>query len=301
MSVVSKLKRAGLPMLAVALIIVIGGYFLFQSHAATPVIAAEPETGSINAPASLMADSASSAGKAVLFAAPPSGNLTVPADLLDLTNWKVTLPICADGSQSCSTPLEVTQPKLKTYSVSPWFQLNAAKTAILFRANHGGVTTSGSSNPRSELREMTSNGSANASWSSTSGTHTMWIKEAITHLTTVKPQTVVGQIHDANDDITVFRLEGSNLYITDANTTHAYLITSTYTLGTIFTVKMSVTGGVISYYYNEKLLPFTEKKSFSGAYFKIGNYTQSNPSTAPSESPSAYAETAVYDFKVTHQ
>ena len=62
-----------------------------------------------------------------------------------------------------------------------------------------GVTTSGSSYPRSELREM--NGSNLASWSNKAGYHRMEVHEAFMHLPTKKPEVVGGQIHDADDDI----------------------------------------------------------------------------------------------------
>jgi hypothetical protein len=228
---------------------------------------------------------------------PPSTSAKYPADVLDLKNWYITLPI---AGSSATSPKTINQPELATYTIDPWFHLNADKTGIVFHVNHGGVSTSNSANPRSELREMTNNGKDMASWSSTTGTSTMTIKQKVTHLTTVKPQVVVGQIHDANDDVTVFRLEGSSLWITDGDTTHAHLLTDSYQLGTVFTVKFEVSGGVIKYYYNGQLVPYTQKKNFTGAYFKAGNYLQSNPSTAPSESTSAYAEVEIFDVQVTH-
>nr|WP_258567540.1 polysaccharide lyase family 7 protein [Paenibacillus anseongense] len=233
-----------------------------------------------------------------------------------MKNWKITLPI---PKQSGSTsPLEVLQPALNTYSIDPWFKVvhDADGYAVQFRANHGAVSTSGSSNPRSELREMkdnytTGDSSNQMSWGSNDGkTHTMYIKQKVTHLTTVKPQTVVGQIHDADDDVTVFRVEGNNpggvsttakIYITDGDNTHGYLLDSNYTLGTLFTVKIIVANGVISYEYNGQTVPYTQTKNVTGCFFKIGNYTQSNDSTAPGESPDAYAENWVYDYSVTHQ
>jgi hypothetical protein len=223
----------------------------------------------------------------------PTGSITYPAQLLNLTNWKITLPIGSSGS-----PTEIKQPALNTYSINPWFTLTAAKDAVQFRANCGGTTTSGSSYPRSELREMADNGTTNASWSSTSGSHHMYIRQAITHLPVVKNHVVAGQIHDANDDLTVIRLEGTNLYITDGNTTHAYLITSSYQLGTIFTIDINVSGGQISYYYNGNLLPYTQSKSGSGWYYKAGCYTQSNTSTG--DAADAYGEVYIYDVQVTH-
>ncbi|TVY11054.1 polysaccharide lyase family 7 protein [Paenibacillus cremeus] len=241
---------------------------------------------------------------------------TLPSQVLYLKNWKITLPI--PQASDPNTPKEVFQPELDTYSIDPWFKVaqDADGYAVQFRANHGAVSTSGSKNPRSELREMVDNysgtsSSNNMSWGSNDGkTHTMYIKQKVTHLTIIKPQTVVGQIHDANDDITVFRVEGNNpggvsttakIYITDGNNTHGYLLDSNYTLGTLFTVKIIVSNGVIHYEYNGQSVPYTQTKSFSGAYFKIGNYTQSNDSTAPGEDPNAYAENWVYDYSVTHQ
>jgi hypothetical protein len=139
-----------------------------------------------------------------------------------------------------------------------------------------------------------------ASWSASKGTHSLYIKQAITHLPEKKPHVVAGQLHDANDDITVFRLEGTKLYITDGNTSHGYLVDENYKLGTIFTCEIIVSNGVISYKYNDKLLPYTQKKNISGCYFKAGCYTQSNATKVPGESPKAYGEVHIYDLKVTH-
>ncbi|MNR14293.1 Alginate lyase [compost metagenome] len=207
---------------------------------------------------------------------------------------------------------------MDSYSIDPWFKVvhDADGDAVQFRANHGAVTTSGSNNPRSELREMkdnytTGNTADQASWGTNDGkTHTMFIRQKVTHLTTIKPHTVVGQIHDGGDDVTVFRVEGNNpggvsttakIYITDGNNSHGYLLDSNYTLGTVFTVKIIVANGVISYEYNGQTVPYTQTKDTTGCFFKIGNYTQSNDSTAPGESPDAYAENWVYAYSVTHQ
>ena len=308
-----KLKRRHL-IISCSLIGVTGACLLAFALAAGKNARLDPEIGVVSAPAVAFRDTTAGGGGAVRFgeatgspaasptntpstSPPPGGSAHVPADVLNLTNWYITLPI---AGSSATSPKTVNQPELATYTIDPWFHLSADKTGVVFHVNHGGISTSNSANPRSELREMTNNGASMASWSSTSGTSTMEIKQKVTHLTTVKPQVVVGQIHDANDDVSVFRLEGSSLYITDGNTTHAHLVTDSYTLGTVFTVKFEVSGGVIKYYYNGQLLPYTQSKSFSGAYFKAGNYLQSNPSTAPSESTSAFSEVEVYSVTVTH-
>jgi hypothetical protein len=146
----------------------------------------------------------------------------------------------------------------------------------------------------------------------------MWIKQKVTHLTYVKPHTVTGQIHDASDDVAVFRIEGLNggssgtggtvgvldslakIWITDGDNTHAYLVDSLYKIGTVYEVKFNAHDGVIEFEYNGKKLPYKKTKNYTGCFFKIGDYTQSNSGTAPNEVDSAYAEVYVYDYAITH-
>jgi hypothetical protein len=147
---------------------------------------------------------------------------------------------------------------------------------------------------------MANSGSSNASWSSTSGTHTMVIDEAVTALPAVKPHVVAGQIHDASDDLAVFRLEGTNLYVTNGNDSHYELVTSSYVLGTEFEATFVVGGGQIKAYYNG-VLQTTISSSFSGAYFKAGAYTQANCGNSSPCSSDNYGEVVIYGLTVTHQ
>jgi hypothetical protein len=146
---------------------------------------------------------------------------------------------------------------------------------------------------------MAGGGGTNAGWSSTSGTHTMVLTEAFTKLPDGKPQVVGGQIHDADDDISVFRLEGSNLYVTNGDDTHYQLVTSKYVLGTPFEAKYVVSGGVVRAYYNGQLVA-TINKAFTGAYFKAGAYTQANCANSSPCTAANYGEVLVYNLKVTH-
>ena len=216
-----------------------------------------------------------------------------PADVLDLANWKETLPIGSAGK-----PTEVSQPQLKTFSADPWFTTAAGCTGVQFRAAVNGVTTSGSGYPRSELREM--DGGDAASWSTTQGTSTLTVDTSVTHLPADKPQVVVAQIHDSEDDVTVFRLEGSKLYVTKGNDTHYQLADGNYRLGTRFTVRFVAGGGRISAFYNgTKVADFAEESS--GDYFKAGVYTQANCDKSSPCSTENYGETVVYGVTVAHQ
>ncbi len=220
-----------------------------------------------------------------------------PAERLDLTNWKITLPI-ADPTKSAFSPLEVLQPRLATYSHPIHFHLTAAKDAVVFQAHAGGVTTSNSGYPRSELREMANDGKDNASWSTTTGTHTMTITQTITHLPEVKPHVVAGQIHDSGDDVIMVRLERNKLFVEGGGRDLGTLETN-YQLGTRFTVKIVATGGRIRVSYNDVQKVDLAASISSGCYFKAGAYTQSN--TSKGDLPTAYGEVIIHDLKVMHQ
>ena len=259
-----------------------------------------------------------------LAVAAPAPIMRYASQVIDLQWWKITLPVRSAEEKYC--------PELLTYEEEPWIRLvqDDDGYAAAFRANHGGDTTGGSSNPRSELRELFQNyhyrnSKSAAAWTNTVGRHEMWIKQKVTHLTSVKPHVVVGQIHDSGDDVVVFRLEGhngicppgtdndwsncgtpgdqdthANLWITNGNDTHAYLVDGNYELGTVFTVKFIAENGEVNFEYNGIKVDYSHIEDFSGAYFKLGNYTQSHSGTAPNESETAYAETYVYDYYIKH-
>jgi poly(beta-D-mannuronate) lyase len=144
---------------------------------------------------------------------------------------------------------------------------------------------------------MTIGGSVEASWSTTSGTHTMEVTEAFTHLPVVKPHCVGAQIHNAADDVITVRLEGSKLFF-DQNGANGPIMTTSYHLGDRFTVKWIVRNGGVECYYNGRYF-YTYPVSTSGCYFKAGCYTQSN--TSKGDSATAYGEVVVYGVSVTHQ
>lgn len=226
-----------------------------------------------------------------------SSRVEYPSQLINLTNWKLTLPI-----GSSEKPAEIKQPALSTYKSDPYFLVTADGSGVRFRAPVNGVTTSGSGYPRSELREMSNGGTTNASWSSTSGTHTMFLDQAITSVPQTKKHVVSGQIHDAGDDVIVIRLEYPNLYV-NVDGKNAYKLDSNYTLGKRFTVKFVVSGGQTKVYYNNSASPvYTLNKSYSGAYFKAGAYTQSNCSKESSSScnNNNFGEVVIYQAIVTH-
>lgn len=218
--------------------------------------------------------------------------MTTPGELLDLSRWKLTLP-----TGKPEKPDEVKQPALARF-VHPEFFVAEPTGGVRFRAPVTGVTTSGSGYPRCELREMGPDGSL-AAWSSSSGAHSLTVVEAFTRLPTGKPHVVGAQIHDGDDDVTVFRLEGSKLYVTKGDDTHHALVTDVYTLGTRFEATFWVWKDQVKAYYNGRLVTTIPGK-FSGAYFKVGCYTQANRSNARPAESSNCGETVVHSVQVLH-
>jgi hypothetical protein len=215
-----------------------------------------------------------------------------PDTILDLSRWKLTLP-----TGSAHRPMQILPLDLGQMLGSPFFQTNPTCNGVVFRAPVTGVTTPGSHYPRSELREMADE-SAPAAWSSTVGTHWLVVYEAFTALPRGKPELVGAQVHDATEDISVFRLEGTHLWITNGNNPHYQLITDHYELGTIFAAGYLVANGQIGAYYNGKLVAQINR-AFSNAYFKAGAYTQANCTNAPCD-PNNFGETVIYALTTGH-
>ncbi|MBB5957239.1 hypothetical protein FHS29_003832 [Saccharothrix tamanrassetensis] len=218
--------------------------------------------------------------------------------MLDLRNWKITLPV-DDPRQSGAQPLEVEQPLLGHFALPPWFVANRSCDGVRFRNAVTGLHTPNSKYARSELHEMTNHGTSEISWSPVSGKHTMVVDQSIDHLPNDKPHVVAGQIHDNSDDVTVFRLEGTTLYLTDGDNTHYKMITDDYVLGTRFQAKFAVEHGRIDAYYNG-VLQATLPATFAGAYFKAGAYTQANCSNSTPCDETNYGQVTIYQVTVTH-
>jgi poly(beta-D-mannuronate) lyase len=215
-----------------------------------------------------------------------------PSRVLNLSNWKLQIPVASGQSNQ---PEEVEWPTLGGYH-SQFFYVNGAGNGVIFWANVGGVIIPGSIFARTELREMTGNGTREASWSNTRETNTMTIREAITHLPTVRPAIVAGQIHDANTYVALIRLDGTRLWVKENNKSVG-ILDPDYRLGAIFTVKLTATDGRILVYYND-VLKVDFAQVCSSCYFKAGAYLQSD--TSYGDNPDAYGEVVIYSLDVSH-
>lgn len=245
-------------------------------------------------------------------------NGQVPSDLMENCNqWKITYPTGVEDKTLCNEPN------------NEFFYVHDSLDAIVFRApiRSDNGTTPNSSYIRSELRERVADGKSDIYWT-TEGKHFVYVKQAITHLPINKSHLVATQIHgdkdDGIDDAMVLRLEDKHLFLSfnGGKLRSDITIKTDYELGTVHEVIFVIENGKHYCYYSEggNLLDaynqdtasaylvkdgnneFVMDLDYDQSYFKIGNYTQSNPDKEGEDTDDLtnYGEVVVYDFSVKH-
>jgi hypothetical protein len=233
--------------------------------------------------------------------AAPAAEDPVPGDILDLTDWKLTLPVGDEPDEAD----EVEQPALARFQVAPFFRVDPTGKGVAFRAHVGGATTSGSGYPRSELREMTDGGSDEASWSNESGEHVMQLTAAITATPKEKPEVSVAQIHGEDDVVAMVRLEKNRLFV-ERDGEDVGELDDAYRLGRKFALELKATpAGVRVTYNGSSVVEYDEVGDDN--YFKAGCYTQASdkpqeddPEDQQYDKPDAYGEVVIYALSVQH-
>jgi hypothetical protein len=211
------------------------------------------------------------------------GTGVVPGEVLNLTNWKLQLPV--------GGPDEVLQPELATFIRDPWFKTRW-DGGVQFRARVDGATTPGSSYPRSELRQMA--GAQRAAWS-LADRHRLRMNVAVTAAPGAKPHVVVAQIHQGEDDILQVLYDGTRKAITyrvDGVTVGS--LVNSYRLGQRFDLGIDVDDNRVALSINgTRRARFAHAGSMT-AHWKAGAYVLSNPSMG--DSPETYGEAVVYSL-----
>ncbi|MBS1210462.1 MAG: hypothetical protein H6R19_2860 [Proteobacteria bacterium] len=250
-----------------------------------------------------------------------------PADLAalgKLRDWKLHLPVAGPGREWAA---EVTQPVLANLHRFPWFFVDSAGDGVVFRANAGGVRTSNNTRfARSELLEMSTEYVGDKQvryerkgWDLADQVERrMFLRQKITAVPLQKPQVVVGQIHNAKDDVLMVKFEGDSpgqrsntgvlqIRLNNAKVTH--VIDPAYVLGTVFSVEIIARAGKISVLYNGQ--PTVVKEApvtidTRNCYWKAGMYVQSsnrNSSTYKNgfadEQADEYGEVKVYELRLS--
>lgn len=227
----------------------------------------------------LAADQQSNKGWVIFRRATP-----LPGQVIDLTAWKISVPTTPD-------PTQIVMPQLADYSDASF----RVVSAVQFTAPVGGGVQAGAKYPRSELREMNSDGTA-AAWSTTQGHHAMELVQRVTHLPTVKAELVAGQIHDANEYVVLIRLSSAELRA-EYNGKSVGVLDEQYVLNTVFTLRIEAGDGFIDVFYNG-VRKVHQADIRDGCYFKAGCYTQSNESKG--DSADDYGQVEILELTVGH-
>ncbi|MCK8523411.1 polysaccharide lyase family 7 protein [Aquimarina sp. D1M17] len=241
---------------------------------------------------------------------PPSGN--TPYDLLGLQNWKLN---GLEGSKSNNNYVDQI-PNLSSYTNSDWFFLENGWS--IFQVWSGSDTSSGSGNPRMELRELTADGDNNIFWDgTTSKEHRMKWKVRVDRLPS-SGKVCFGQIHDKTDtfdDVIRVQCQGSanqtsgsvkmriNGYVTEVLEGGGKTV-GNFNLGEEMYLELTYQNKIVKLYElnssGNRIRTIYTSKSVSAKqnYFKAGNYLQSMK--GKSYKSSDYGRVAIQKLDVFH-
>jgi hypothetical protein len=300
--------------LIVVSIACLGIYSLLSSHAATPYSSSEAESGQLVANVLTHTDSTASGGSYVQFGT--ITNTKTPADLFDLSEWNLTLPIDSTGGMggvcpSTTNPAEIisTQQLLTGFS-DQYFQLNSSNQLVFTTPSNGATTTpcEGSNHTRAELHEYYTgtNATTNGTWLSSLG-GTLQASAVVNATSVNSDEATIGQIHGnggAAFVLLIYRpaLQEVLLNVYDsptASTQAETVILKNVTLGQTINYGLSFKDGVITAIANGTTITLTAGSDWDSfpVRFAIGAY-----SAAPNTGNPAGDETQVTfsSFKISH-
>lgn len=243
-----------------------------------------------NAPVS--SSSSSSTSSSAASSEPANPNAAYPVDVVpDIARWKITLPVDSNGNDSSGgsskddinhNAAEIEDEDLEELIREPYFFVENGE--MVFNAHCAGATTSGSSYPRSELRQRV--GGGDNYWSVDQFQY-ISVDLRITETPINKPEISVVQIHGPDDEPLRVQYSanspGGIWYIWN-ETNKVYLDPDKdnfeYKLGQRLRVDVTVDGGRIYLYLknldNEQTYSNDWESNDSTGYFKVGTYTQSS-------------------------
>jgi hypothetical protein len=222
-----------------------------------------------------------------------------PGGNFDLSDWQLQLPTGSPGSPTTISPDQLSG---DGGFQDAYFSTGSSDGAMDFWDPEAGVTTANSDYPRSELREMSPDGSP-ANWFS-SGTNTL---SATLRVTQVPSSVCVGQIHLGSGGSTkpllqLFYSSGGAIDMaieqTPAGGNEVRYPVGNVPLGTKWSYVIGLSGDTISLVINGgQARTWTASASFDGygMYFKAGDYDQSSGGSS-----SAGAAVDFYALRVSH-
>ncbi len=245
---------------------------------------------------------------------PPGGNF-------DLTHWKLQLP--TDGGALTCTNLgvdEVTPAQLEAGFTNAYFYTGSGGEMV-FWCPVNGATTSGTSNPRSELRELINPSTSAANWFAW-GTHILDGQCKVLQVSTAPgsaKKVIIGQIHGySGAALPTVKLQYNNGTLEgfikrDATNTAnetKFTFVKNVGLNSNITYQIKVVNGLITITMNgvtnsQNIFVTDPQWQNENMYFKAGDYNQdencSNPSTNYGARVSFSAVTLFHAPSITNQ
>lgn len=247
---------------------------------------------------------------------------------IDLSEWKVTLPIAdTDGS-----PIEIHPPAISNYATNsilqPFMYNDSTDGSIVFYTYPGGATTTNSSYPRTELRELMNGGDGKTNWTFAQGGQmkgTLALEDISTGDRTIIMQ-IHGRLTDAqksligasdNNAPPMLKIYWTNGYVrvktkvlNDLNATYEESLETSawgdddgYTFpeavgNAPFTLEIIASDGKMEVILNDTTSKVyddihVQKWGIFENYFKAGNYLVST-------NTNAFAKVKYYELEVTH-
>lgn len=221
-----------------------------------------------------------------LFALNPS---LPPSDNFDLTHWKLTLPVDGSGGvtgKAVDIPVSTLDDGFTATTANGYdanYFYTGSDGGMVFWCPVTGATTSGSSYPRCELREMTDSSNDNINWDPGVGTHTL-DAQCVVAVQPSTGKTIIGQIHGfSGKAYPMIKLEFSSGTIralvkldptSDVDTAYTF---SNVGLNNLITYEIKVGGGTLTMTVNGSTQTADVSKwTGQSCYFKAGNYCQDN-------------------------
>jgi hypothetical protein len=229
-----------------------------------------------------------------------------PGSNFDLSHWSLQLPTSGGVLTGTAGSVDTLSPSQLTAGATNAYFYTGPDGAMTFWAPDDGATTSGSTHPRSELREQLIPNNNNTNWT-LYGTHVMTATCVVSNVPSDTGKVCIGQIHEPNnkpdgstsannEQMILFDLPNQKIYAhveVDGNAGNSFSQTllsgSGVALGKPINYTMSVVNGLLTIIVNNVTNSwnlfggtnylgeiFTNWSAASGntEYFKAGDYNQ---------------------------
>jgi hypothetical protein len=209
-----------------------------------------------------------------------------PAALMDLSGWKLNLPVDANGGTGGSNGVQfggrtVLPQELVAGFSDDYFRIDGQGRIVFTAPANGAVTTPGvgTDHTRSELREFDRSGDAKGDWT---GSGTLSATCEVQQVATASPVAVIGQLRSENHVFAqlVYRVASQDIAVdvyqsdSDASRHAVTVLAAGLALGQPVAYALSFNAGVLTASVDGASRDFTVDGSWSSAplYFKVGAY-----------------------------